>query len=106
MIQTGDPEGNGTGGDSIWGTEFEDEIREELKHDSEGILAMANCGKNTNGSQFYITVAPCKNLDGKHTVFGRVTGGIDVVKAINKIKTDEEDKPLIDVKMHRIRVKK
>ena len=75
MIQTGDPAGDGSGGTSIWGYEFEDEISDKLKHKEPFVLAMANCGKNTNGSQFYITTVPCPWLDGKHTVFGRVTKG-------------------------------
>ena len=82
MVQTGCPEGNGTAGESIWGGEFEDEIRQTLSHTEPGTLSMANCGKNTNASQFYITTVPCPWLDGKHTVFGKVTKGMEVVNDI------------------------
>ena len=77
MIQTGDAEyGNGTGGTSIWGKEFEDEIcKDVLNHKDPYVVAMANAGPNTNGSQFYITTVPCPWLDGKHTVFGKVIKG-------------------------------
>lgn len=78
MIQTGDPDGDGTGGESLWGDEFEDEISEELRHNQPFMLSMANHGPNTNGSQFFITTVPCPWLDGKHTVFGKVTRGSDI----------------------------
>ena len=89
MCQTGDAEfGNGTGGASIWGKEFEDEIT-DLTHGEPFMLAMANCGPNTNGSQFYITTVPCPWLDGKHTVFGKVTKGQKTVKDIECVRVDE-----------------
>lgn len=99
MIQTGDPLGDGTGGESIWGGEFEDEIRRELKHDRPFTVSMANAGPGTNGSQFFITTVPTPWLDGKHTVFGRVVGGMEVVSAIESVKTDELDRPLSEVKI-------
>ena len=99
MIQTGDPLRNGTGGESIWGHEFEDEFSRTLKHDRAGTLSMANAGPNTNGSQFFLTTVPTPWLDGKHTVFGRVTKGSDVVHAIEKSKTDKQDRPHVDIKM-------
>lgn len=74
IIQTGDPTGRGTGGQSIWGADFEDEFHPMLRHDKPFRLSMANAGPNTNGSQFFITVIPTEFLDGKNTIFGQVTG--------------------------------
>lgn len=106
MLQTGDPLGNGTGGESIWGGEFEDEITRNLRHDRPFTVSMANAGPGTNGSQFFITTVPTPWLDGKHTVFGRVVKGMDVVVAIEKVKTHpKSDKPLEDVHMLNIEVK-
>mmetsp|Transcript_46289 Transcript_46289/g.53346 ORF Transcript_46289/g.53346 Transcript_46289/m.53346 type:complete len:669 (+) Transcript_46289:30-2036(+) len=104
MIQTGDPQGDGTGGESIWGSEFEDECHPSLNHDEPFILAMANRGPHTNGSQFYISTVPCPWLNGKHTVFGKVTKGRDVVRAIESVRADKNNRPLIDVKMQTIKV--
>ena len=102
MVQTGDPLGDGTGGESIWGREFEDEIHPDLRHDRPYTLSMANAGPNTNGSQFFVTTVPTPWLDGKHTVFGRVTKGMDVVYAIERVKVDQGDKPLEDIKIQSI----
>ena len=104
MIQTGDPDGDGTGGESLWGDEFEDEISEELRHNQPFMLSMANHGPNTNGSQFFITTVPCPWLDGKHTVFGKVTRGSDIAQQIETTRTDDKDKPLMDIKVQTIKV--
>ncbi|EAL73116.1 WD40 repeat-containing protein [Dictyostelium discoideum AX4] len=104
MIQTGDPQGTGYGGDSIWKKEFEDEFNRNLRHDRPFTLSMANAGPNTNGSQFFITTVPVTRLDNKHTVFGRVYKGTEVVTAIEKSKTDQDDKPLNDISILNIKI--
>lgn len=106
MIQGGDPTGTGRGGESIWAGKFKDEINSELKHDSAGVLSMANAGPNTNGSQFFITLAPTPWLDGKHTVFGKVINGMDVVKAIGKVEKGPGDKPIDPVVMEEVMIEK
>ncbi|OJD14147.1 peptidyl-prolyl cis-trans isomerase-like 1 [Emergomyces pasteurianus Ep9510] len=104
MIQGGDPTGTGRGGSSIYGEKFQDEISPALKHTGAGILSMANSGPNTNGSQFFITLAPTPWLDGKHTIFGRVKSGMRVVQRMGLVKTGAEDRPVDQVKIVRARV--
>ncbi|KAK1061928.1 Peptidyl-prolyl cis-trans isomerase-like 1 [Friedmanniomyces endolithicus] len=103
MVQGGDPTGTGRGGASIYGEKFEDEIRPDLKHTGAGILSMANSGPNTNGSQFFITLAPTPWLDGKHTIFGRVKGGMNIVKRMGMVQT-KDDRPLEDVSIVKAKV--
>ncbi len=104
MIQTGDPSGDGTGGESVWGSEFEDEFSPGLKHDLPFTVSMANHGAHTNGSQFFITTVPCPWLDNKHTVFGRAFRGMDTVQNIEAVKVDPDDKPFIDVRLYAIKI--
>jgi len=104
MIQGGDPTGTGRGGESFWGKKFNDEIVKELVFDKEGLLAMANAGPNTNGSQFFITLAPTTWLNGNHTIFGKVIGGMDVVKAIGKVEKGSQDRPVKDVVMETVTI--
>ncbi|OCF35389.1 peptidylprolyl isomerase domain and WD-repeat protein 1 [Kwoniella heveanensis BCC8398] len=104
MIQGGDPLGDGTGGESIWGGTFEDEISPKARHDRPFTLSMANAGPGTNGSQFFITTVPCQWLDGKHTVFGRAVGGLDVISTIEDVRVGKNDKPFDDISMSSITV--
>jgi peptidyl-prolyl isomerase D len=97
MVQGGDiTAGDGTGGESIYGLNFEDE-NFVLKHERKGVLSMANSGPNTNGSQFFITTTRTPHLDGKHVVFGRVVKGLGVVRAMEHISTGEADLPTSDI---------
>jgi cyclophilin family peptidyl-prolyl cis-trans isomerase len=106
MIQGGDPTGTGRGGESAWGSKFNDEIVPSLVFDKEGILAMANSGPNTNGSQFFITLAPQPHLNGGYSIFGKVIKGMDVVKAIGNVKTAPGDKPVKPVVMKEVVIEK
>lgn len=105
MIQGGDPTGTGAGGNSIWGRPFADEITPKLTFDKPLMLAMANRGPNTNGSQFFITVAPTPWLNGYHTIFGTVVKGADVVKKIELTPTGFNDKPRVEQKILKITIK-
>ena len=102
MIQGGDPEGTGRGGP---GYEFKDECPPGgPAFDRPGLLAMANAGPDTNGSQFFVTVSPTRWLTGKHTIFGEVAEGMDVVEAISKVDTDRSDRPVSDVVLERVEI--
>lgn len=106
MIQGGDPTGTGKGGLSIYGQTFKDEIHPELKHTGAGVLSMANSGPDTNGSQFFITLAPTQWLDGKHAIFGRIYSGMSVIQRIGLVETDRNDRPVDEVKILRGKVLK
>ena len=99
MIQGGDPTGTGRGGESIWGKNFEDECARDLKFDKAGILAMANAGPGTNGSQFFITTAATPWLHMNHTIFGEVIEGMDVVEKLECVKKGAGDRPVEEQKI-------
>lgn len=105
MIQGGDPTGTGAGGESIWGNSFSDECKPDIKFDKVGLLAMANRGPNTNGSQFFITTALTPWLHMRHTIFGEVTHGYDIVKQIEKTPTASGDRPVQPIKIQKAYVK-
>ena len=99
MIQGGDPTGTGMGGESLWGKPFEDEVSASVEFDRKGILAMANAGPGTNGSQFFITTVPTPWLNMKHTIFGEVVEGYDVVEKIENCQVGASDKPAAEQKI-------
>lgn len=105
MIQGGDPTGTGRGGESLWGGKFEDEFRQDVGFDRKGLLAMANAGPNTNGSQFFITLAPTAWLNMHHTVFGEVISGYNIVEAISLVETGPGDRPKGDQKILKAYIK-
>jgi len=106
MIQGGDPTGTGRGGESIWGKEFKNEYAPNLVFDRPFLLAMANRGPNTNGSQFFITTVPAPHLNGGYTIFGKVVKGQDVVRKIENVTTDRSDRPIFDQKIKKAYIKK
>jgi cyclophilin family peptidyl-prolyl cis-trans isomerase len=106
MIQGGDPTATGEGGESIYGKYFDDEIVRTFHFDDPGVLAMANAGPNTNGSQFFITTGAAPWLDGRHTIFGKVISGMNVVYEIGKVKTDKNEKPVDAVTIQKIIIEK
>lgn len=106
MIQWGDPTGTGRGGESIWGRPFEDEFTFDLSH-KRGVISMANAGRNTNGSQFFIVTTEkeyIKQLDRKHTIFGQVISGLEAVDAIENLPTDNNDRPKSEAKIEKASV--
>jgi len=105
MIQGGDPTGTGAGGESIWGEPFEDEVTPIVKFDGAGILAMANAGPNSNGSQFFITCAKTPWLNMRHTIFGEVVTGLDIVQKIENTPVDANERPIVQQKINRIYIK-
>lgn len=109
MIQGGDPtsktgEPTGRGGTSIWKTKFDDEFFPGLSHTGRGILSMANAGPNSNGSQFFITFRSCKHLDGKHTIFGKLVGGLETLTEMERIEVDNKDSPIEDIIMQSFQI--
>jgi cyclophilin family peptidyl-prolyl cis-trans isomerase len=104
MIQGGDPTGTGTGGTSLWGESFADEVSPEVQFDRAGYIAMANSGPDSNTSQFFVTVVPTPHLNGKHTIFGEVIDGMDVVVSISQVQTDPSGRPANAVTIEHVRI--
>ncbi|RIA96928.1 cyclophilin-like domain-containing protein [Glomus cerebriforme] len=102
MIQGGDPTGTGKGGESYWKKDFADEFKRNLSHNERGLMSMANKGKNTNSSQFFFTFRPCTHLDNKHTIFGKIVGGKEILDKMESIPTDESDRPLQEIKIVKV----
>jgi len=104
-LQTGDPTGTGKGGNSIWGRKFNDEIRSTFKHNTRGIVSMANSGPNTNGSQFFITYDKQSHLDTKYTIVGKVIDGADsTLDAIEKVPVDDKYRPIQEVRIKNVTI--
>ncbi|OGX39675.1 MAG: peptidylprolyl isomerase [Omnitrophica WOR_2 bacterium RIFCSPLOWO2_12_FULL_50_9] len=101
MLQGGDPTGTGRGGESLWGGKFEDEVMESVQFNRPGLLAMANAGTNTNGSQFFITTVPTPWLNMHHTIFGEVVNGYETVKKIEGVQADGQGRPFEEQKIIR-----
>jgi len=104
IVQGGDPTGTGKGGKSIFGKYFDDEIVESLKHDQRGVVSMANRGPNTNGSQFFITYDKQKHLDNVSTVFARVIHGFEALDTMEKVKVDEQDRPVKSITIKKVKI--
>jgi peptidyl-prolyl cis-trans isomerase A (cyclophilin A) len=101
MIQGGCPQGSGMGGP---GYQIQDEFHPELKHNSPGMLSMANAGPNTGGSQFFVTLVPTPHLDNRHAIFGQIVEGMEVVSAIGKVQTGAQDRPIENVVMQSVTI--
>nr|XP_033339043.1 peptidyl-prolyl cis-trans isomerase-like 3 [Megalopta genalis] len=105
IVQTGDPTQTGKGGTSIWNRKFEDEFKEELKHNARGLVSMANNGPNTNGSQFFITYGPQPHLDLKYTLFGKVIDGMETLEQLEKLPVNPKNyKPLTETRITSVTV--
>ncbi|XP_035218298.1 peptidyl-prolyl cis-trans isomerase-like 3 isoform X2 [Stegodyphus dumicola] len=105
IVQTGDPTGTGKGGVSIWGKKFEDELKDELKHNTRGVVSMASNGPNTNGSQFFITYAKQPHLDMKYTLFGKVIDGLETLDELEKLPVNPKTyRPLTDTRLNSVTI--